>query len=402
MNNEYGFKRTEIGMIPKEWKISKWGDLATLEYGKSLKGHQNSSGEFPVFGTNGQIGWCKTPLYPSEGVIIGRKGAYRGVHYSPKPFFVIDTAFFLKPIAKFSMKWAYYELLTHDINTMDSGSAIPSTTRPDFYSMLVKYPPLAEQEAIAKVLSDLDSKIELNNQMNRTLEGIGKALFKHWFMDFEFPNEEGKPYRSSGGEMVYNKELGKEIPKGWEISNVNKEFDLVMGQSPPGSSYNETGEGVVFFQGKTDFGPRFPSIRMFCTQPTRFAKKGDTLISVRAPVGDINLALEACCIGRGLAAIRHKSDSSPYTYYLMMTLKPTFDYFEAQGTVFGSLSKADFEKIKVLAPSKQVINRFQNTVGSVDKKNEDNTLQTLTLSGVRDSLLPKLMSGKIRVPVEVR
>jgi type I restriction enzyme S subunit len=255
---------------------------------------------------------------------------------------------------------------------------------------------------LAEALGTLDDKIELNKQMCKTLEAIGKAIFKHWFIDFEFPNEEGRPYKSSGGEMVYNEELEKEIPKGWEISNVNKEFNLVMGQSPPGSSYNETGEGVVFFQGRTDFGHRFPSIRMFCTEPTRFAKKGDTLISVRAPVGDANLALQDCCIGRGLAAIRHKSDYSSYTYYLMMTLKPTFDHFEAQGTVFGSLSKADFEKIKVLAPSKEIINRFQNTVGSIDKKIEDNTLQTLTLSSIRDSLLPKLMSGRIRVPVKVR
>lgn len=271
-----------------------------------------------------------------------------------------------------------------------------------FDNIVIYLPHLTEQSAITKILSDLDSKIELNQQMNKTLEEMGKAIFKHWFIDFEFPNEKGKPYKSSGGEMVYNEELEKEIPKGWKTSDVDKEFNLVMGQSPPGSSYNELGEGVVFFQGRTDFGYRFPSIRMFCNEPTRFAKKGDTLISVRAPVGDINLALQDCCIGRGLAAIRHKSNHSSYTYYFMRTLKPIFDHFESEGTIFGSIGKTDFEKIRVLAPDKEIVNSFQNILDPIDKKIEDNALQILTLSGIRDSLLLKLMSGKIRVPVEVR
>ncbi|HXG07297.1 MAG TPA: restriction endonuclease subunit S [Nitrososphaera sp.] len=213
--------------------------------------------------------------------------------------------------------------------------------------------------------------------MNKTLEEIGRMLFKHWFIDFEFPNEEGKPYKSSGGEMVYNEELGKEIPKGWEVRDLSQEFNLVMGQSPPGSSYNEAGTGVVFFQGRGDFGSRFPSVRMFCTEPTKFAKKGDTLVSVRAPVGDINLALQDCCIGRGLAAIRHKSTNSSYTYYSMLSLKPTFDRFEAEGTVFGSINKVNFEKIRVLAPSRKVIDSFENIIRSIDGKIENNAFEIL-------------------------
>lgn len=131
----------EMGWIPDSWNIKKWGDIATLEYGKSLKGYRDSVGTVRVWGTNGPIGWCDTPLCGSAGIIIGRKGAYRGVHYSPNPFYVIDTAFYLRPMYPFDLKWAYYELLKLDINGMDSGSAIPSTSREDFYSIPVCVPP---------------------------------------------------------------------------------------------------------------------------------------------------------------------------------------------------------------------------------------------------------------------
>ena len=105
-----------LGAGMSEWKDKLWGDLATLEYGKSLRGYEDFDGEFRVFGTNGPIGWAAKPIYEKPSVIVGRKGAYRGIHYSPKPFFVIDTAFYLKPKVDFDIRWAYYELLTHDIN----------------------------------------------------------------------------------------------------------------------------------------------------------------------------------------------------------------------------------------------------------------------------------------------
>ena len=138
------------------------------------------------------------------------------------------------------------------------------------------------------------------------MEKIGQALFKRWFVDFEFPNEVGKPYKSSGGEMT-NSVVG-EIPKGWVIGGLGDICEITMGQSPPGESYNETGEGVPFFQGVRDFGFRFPSRRIYCTAPApaRFAAEGDVLLSVRAPVGSLNVAKERSAIGRGVAAIRLK------------------------------------------------------------------------------------------------
>jgi len=124
-----------------EWMQTCWGEIATLEYGKAIRDYQQKAEGFPVYGTNGPIGFHDTPLCKTPGVVIGRKGAYRGVHYSSRPFFVIDTAFYLKPKVEIDIRWAYYALLTCDINSMDSGSAIPSTSRDEFYRLPVLVPP---------------------------------------------------------------------------------------------------------------------------------------------------------------------------------------------------------------------------------------------------------------------
>jgi len=215
------------------WLKKKWGDLVTLNYGKRLTDYQQGTGPVPVYGTNGPIGYTHKALYDKPTIIVGRKGAYRGVYYSERPCFVIDTAFYVTPLLEIDLKWAYYALLSCDINTLDSGSAIPSTSRDAFYNLDVYLPPLETQKEIAHILGTLDDKIELNRKMCKTLEEIAQTLFKHWFIDFEFPNEQGKPYKSSGGDMV-DSELGP-IPKGWRISPVAEIADKV-GIGPFGSS----------------------------------------------------------------------------------------------------------------------------------------------------------------------
>lgn len=149
------FEDSERGEIPKGWRSARWGDIATLEYGKSLRTYGEGTGAYRVFGTNGPIGWHTESLCDSAGVIIGRKGAYRGVHYSPKPFFVIDTAFYLKPRISMELKWAFFELLRCDINGMDSGSAIPSTSREDFYRIPVCVPAQSVLQAFGRLLQPM-------------------------------------------------------------------------------------------------------------------------------------------------------------------------------------------------------------------------------------------------------
>lgn len=170
------FEDSAIGAIPTEWEHKRWGDLVTLEYGKSLRDYRESTGKYRVFGTNGPIGFNDRPLCESAGIVIGRKGAYRGIHFSPEPFFVIDTAFYLKPKTDLNLKWAYYELLQFDINGMDSGSAIPSTSRNDFYGIPVVLPPSDIQEAFGKIVDGWFAKIHANEAESLTLAAMRDTL----------------------------------------------------------------------------------------------------------------------------------------------------------------------------------------------------------------------------------
>ena len=263
-------------------------------------------------------------------------------------------------------------------------------------------PPLEEQRAIARVLGALDDKIELNRRMSETLEEMARALFRSWFVDFDpvRAKAEGRP---SGlppdldalfPASFEASELG-EIPAGWEAETLGNTFRITMGQSPPGKTYNQNGDGLPFYQGRTDFGFRFPGRRVYCTAPTRFAEPGDSLVSVRAPVGDVNMAIEQCCVGRGVAAIRHRSGGSSYTYYAMHSLRDLFERFEAEGTVFGAVSKKGFYSMPWVVPPDELVAQFDASCSVLDSRIETNELATASLAAQRDALLPQLVSGRI-------
>jgi type I restriction enzyme S subunit len=170
-----------------------------------------------------------------------------------------------------------------------------------------------------------------------------------------------------------------------------------MGQSPPGETYNESGDGTVFYQGNRDFGFRFPTPRVYCTAPSRIAEAGDVLISVRAPVGALNITLERCAIGRGVAALRMKQYSNGFLFYFLSTRQDLWDQFNSEGTVFGCLNKTEFHKIVLVIPSNVVMRQFDAVVKPIEEMIQKNELETRALGNIRDSLLPRLMSGKIRV-----
>lgn len=187
------------------------------------------------------------------------------------------------------------------------------------------------------------------------------------------------------------------LPVGWRLVDLQDEFNLTMGQSPPGDTYNDVGDGLPFFQGRTDFGFRYPDNRKYCSVPNRVADAHDTLISVRAPVGDLNMAWEKCCIGRGVAAARHKSGASSYTFYTMRTLQPELQIYEHTGTVFGAINRKQFEKLPVVDPGSVLVAEFEKLAGVMDQRLRAATIENRTLAETRDYLLPRLMSGAVRV-----
>jgi len=194
-------------------------------------------------------------------------------------------------------------------------------------------------------------------------------------------------------QAIWAERFGEREPNGTlsEIANI------VMGQSPDGKSYNEDGNGTVFYQGRAEFGSRFPTRRLFTTQPKRMAAKGDVLMSVRAPVGDFNVAFETCCLGRGLAGIQSNNDCQSFVLYTMFSLKKQLDMFNGEGTVFGSINKNDMANLPVFIPSDEAIRQFEELVSPMDATIEANYAESRNLQTARDSLLPRLMSGELSV-----
>ncbi|MFN3772735.1 restriction endonuclease subunit S [Cloacibacterium normanense] len=267
----------------------------------------------------------------------------------------------------------------------------------DLYNIPIPIPKKKILEGIDEIYNSINKKIELNNRINAELEAMAKTLYDYWFVQFDFPNVENKPYKTSGGKMLYNETLKREIPEGWEVKKLYEIANITMGQSPNGESYNEENNGMIFFQGSTDFGWRFPTNRMYTTSPTRFAQEDDVLLSVRAPIGTMNIAMEDCCIGRGLAAINSKDGFSSYLTYQMNNFKKKFDYLNSVGTTFGSLTKDELYNLELPYPSESILKNFEAKIQIYDKKIKNNSKQNQELSALRDWLLPMLMNGQVKV-----
>ena len=251
------------------------------------------------------------------------------------------------------------------------GATMPSINTKLLEEVEIALPDLNNQKRIAAVLSSLDDKIENNQKLNDNLQQQAMALYAEMFLNSSDNNV------SSG-----------------TLSDIAV---ITMGQSPSGSSYNEDGVGEVFYQGRAEFGFRFPKRRLFTTEPKRMAETGDVLLSVRAPVGDLNVAYERCCIGRGLGAIHSKTGHSSFVLYTMFALRSQLDVFNGEGTVFGSINRDALNAIPIDIPPVTEIDQFEAVTHPIDELIRANYEENCRLEAIRDSLLPKLMSGEIGV-----
>lgn len=263
--------------------------------------------------------------------------------------------------------------------------------------MPVYLPSYKEQVRIGDYLSDIDKKIEINNLINAELEAMAKQIYDYWFVQFDFPNEDGEPYKSSGGKMVWNETLKREIHDGWSDGVLEDIANITMGQSPDGSSYNADGDGTIFYQGSTDFGIRFPKVRMYTTAPSRLAKKGDILMSVRAPVGTTNIANCDCCIGRGLAALNSSIGSITYLYQVIKDLKAKFDIINNGGTTFGAINKDELHSLIVTIPDEAILSEFESISAPIFEEQMKIGFEIEELQSLRDFYLPLLMNGQVTI-----
>ena len=403
------------------WEITSLSELGTFSRGKSKHRPRNDiklfeGGTYPLVQTGdvkaanlyitkndsyyNDFGLKQSKLWPAGTlcITIAANIAETAILSYPMCFPDSIVGFNANP-EKSSELFVYYffEYIKKEIQKSASGS-IQDNINIDYLSkMRIKVPEKDYQDKIVEVLSSIDKKILLNNQINQELEAMAKTLYDYWFVQFDFPDQNGKPYKSSGGKMVYHPELKREIPDGWGVEKLGDIANITMGQSPKGTSYNEVGEGMLFFQGSTDFGWRFPVARQYTTEPSRIAEEDDILLSVRAPVGTLNIADTRCCIGRGLAAINSKVGANSYIFNVMQDFKKLFAMMNSVGTTFGSITKDDLYSLQLVYPPTELLMKFDQSVKSIDREVKNRSCQNQELIQLRDWLLPMLMNGQVKV-----
>lgn len=290
------------------------------------------------------------------------------------------------------------------VSAASEGTKMPRAQWAHLERQSVRLPPAAVQRRVARMLGCLGDRIEQNRRTIETLDAVARTIFKDWFVGFGPTHGEmegRRRYLPPDSAFLFpaafvEATVGR-IPEGWSVKRLGDSFGLTMGQSPPGSTYNTEGDGLPFLQGRADFGSRYAAPRRFCSAPARLAAPEDTLVSVRAPIGAVNIAGGRCCIGRGVAAVRHRSGSAAYTYHALCRLRPVLESFESTGTVFGAVTKKQFESLLVVEPPAEVVAAFDRVVGPLWGRIRGSLEASEKLAELRDVLVERLVSGRLRV-----
>lgn len=374
-----------------EWKTYKLGDLVTFQRGHDLSKNQFIDGEYPIAGSNGIIGYHNEYTTKAPGITIGRSGNIGNPHYYTKDFWAHNTTLYIKEYKNCNPKFIYYLLKTLDFGGHNSGSAVPSLNRNYIHPIEVNAPDLATQTQIAQILTSLDDKIELNLQMNQTLEEMAQALFKEWFVNFNFPGFEGK--------------LVDGLPKGWRMGKLGEIVD-VKGGTTPSTTKDEYWNGEFYWTTPKDLSniqaPVLIDTERKITElgvkqiSSGVMPKGTLLLSSRAPIGYIAISQVPISINQGYIAIQGKFVSN---LFMLFWLKQNMDAVKskANGSTFQEISKSNFKEIETTIPSNEILKKFDEMSSPIFEKIVENVYQIQTLTRTRDTLLPKLMSGKIRV-----
>jgi len=374
--------------IPKGWKWVKLGEVVTLNYGKSLPERYRIPGNIPIYSSAGISGWHNEPLINSKGIIIGRKGTIGKVYRSNTAFFPIDTCYYILPDdEKFDFNFMYYLLLTLNLDELNEDSAVPGLNRNTAYSQEFFLPPLPEQKAIAEVLSSIDDKIDLLHRQNKTLEEMAMTLFRQWFIE---PTKDG-------------------LPEGWEEVELSKLGQIVCGKTPSKNKPEYFGGKIPFIKIPDMHGNVF----VFKTEDTLSeigakTKKNKTLpersicVSCIATVGLVSMNAFISQTNQQINSIIPYKEFYRYFLYLKTkSMKEELIAMASGGTATLNLNTTEFSKIKIEIPKEDYLHAFHEKIKYIFEKIFINTSQIQTLEKLRDTLLPKLMSGEVRVKVEI-
>ena len=399
-----------------DWRRSTWGEEISLQYGKSLRDYSDAAGHFRVFGTNGPIGWTDKPLVDGPGVILGRKGAYRGVHYSFDPFFVIDTAYYVIPKTDIDMRWLYYAIIHHQLGKIDDGSPIPSTTRAAVYPREIFVPEPDEQRAIAGILGALDDKIDQNRRTAQALDQLARAIFRAWFVGFEPVKAKaaGAAYFPSMPQPVFDtlptrlvdSEIGP-VPEEWEVKAIGDVVTTKGGGTPNTKNPEYWAGGEHCWATPKDMSrlshPVLLDTERHITEAavssisSGILPADTVLMSSRAPVGYLGIARIPTAINQGFIAMVCDGPLPPT--YVLNWASTSMDLIKAHasGTTFPEISKKNFRPLPIVLPTGDVVAAYQKTSDPLFDLLAACVEENLQLAQVRDCLLSQLLSGTVKV-----
>ena len=385
----------------KEYKLSQ---LLEIKNGKDHK--ELPDGEYPVFGSGGVMRFVNEYLYDKPSILLPRKGSLDNIQYCDVPFWTVDTLYYTvvnEELANPYFLYRYLKLL--DLSRLDSGTGVPSMTFDSYYGIKVMLPKIEEQKRIASVLQKLDAKIKLNCQINDNLEAMAKQLYDYWFVQFDFPNEDDKPYKSSGGAMIWNERLKREIPIGWtccsikEICDVNKK---TMNKDEHNQiEYLDTGSITQGHISNTEIY----SVDM---APSRAQRKVEDLSILYSSVrprllhyGILSTPKENFIVSTGFVTLDAKyKNMALMVYYFLISNTITEHLASIADTAvssYPSISPDDIAYLDIVIPSNDIIQKFNDIVEPMFRKMSTLRKEIDSLTKQRDDLLPLLMNGQASV-----
>lgn len=369
-----------------EWRESTWGEEISLEYGKAIRGYNETRGKYRVFGSNGPIGWTDNALAEGPGVILGRKGAYRGVQFWREPFWVIDTAYYVVPKTELDMRWLYYAIKHYKLGEIDDGSPIPSTTRAAVYVQELAVPSPEEQRSIADVLGALDDRIDSLRQTNATLEAIAAALFKSWFVDFD----------GVSATDMQESELGL-IPKEWRVGSVYDIAEVRYGAPFSSPKFNTVGDGLPLVRIR-DLRNEKPGVWTLEVHPKGYLiQPGDIIVGMDGEFRAYLWGGEPAWMNQRICAFHPKSPyCAAFVHNVIAPHLARVEETEVATTVI-HLGKSDIDEFRVIIPSDEVAARFEALCQPLYDRIVTGKQQAATLAALRNTLLPRLISGQLRV-----
>ena len=363
-------------------KREKIGNILQMQRGYDLPSSQMKEGNIPVVGSNGIVGYHNTSKCILPTITIGRSGSAGKVHYYEEPTWVHNTALYLTDFKENNPKYLYYLLQLLHLEKLCGSSVIPSLNRNVVYPMVVNFhEDRHEQDAIANILSLIDKKIALNREINRNLEGMAHQLYDYWFVQFDFPDENRQPYKSSGGKMVWNEKLKREIPEKWDAA-LMKDF-LVIGNGKDHKGL-ETGIYPVYGSGGL---MRYVNDFLFSGESVLLPRKGSlsNFMYVNESFWTVDTMFYTKEKFRGAAK---------YIYYSMQYVDITR---YNSGTGVPSMTSISYYAMPFVQPPQDILNLFDQELTPWIMQSKRNEMEIERLRALRDELLPLLMNGQVSV-----